>query len=297
MQETGKDFAKFLSGTEKENFLKSLEIIHLLETGLPPLEKKVEYLATGVYNSKRTQDENNKITLQYFQDALGINPRDSRLKRTLSLATKICNLQRDKKIALYYLNYIRDIIISFYKDMDLVIKTPRFPPPLKASIPEGNHREKLHDLNEKAKEMLTRQKKILEEIVKNEEEYKILLERKRAGEPVEELIKKNRKMFELLKKQDKEHGEKAMKWIKSEEGRIWSKSLKQVMNMYPYLNKFNINTKNVPELSKEIQLNEEEYQKLLKRKGNGEYVDDLIKQNRYQHKILTQQKERIMDEK
>ncbi len=53
IQVLGKDFAnKYFSGSKKDKFLDILEIIRLLEEGTPFLEKKVEFLATGVYNSE-----------------------------------------------------------------------------------------------------------------------------------------------------------------------------------------------------------------------------------------------------
>jgi len=56
---------------------------------------------------------------------------------------------------------------------------------------------------------------LLEEMKKIDEEYKILLERKSAGEPVDDLIKKNRDYAEILAKKDEESSEESRSWLKS----------------------------------------------------------------------------------
>ncbi len=71
------------------------------------------------------------------------------------------------------------------------------------------------------KSILDKTVKILEELAKNDEEYKILLKRKRAGESVEDLITQNRNHEKILKKKDKENVKEAKRWEHSKEGRMW----------------------------------------------------------------------------
>ncbi|MBA7550773.1 hypothetical protein ES705_43296 [subsurface metagenome] len=63
-----------------------------------------------------------------------------------------------------------------------------------SKIPNGPQKDKLievrkkFEINARAMEMIKRNKNTLIEIVKNDEEYKILMKRKNAGESVENLI-------------------------------------------------------------------------------------------------------------
>ena len=137
----------------------------------------------------------------------------------------------------------------------------------------------------KARGKLDKTGKILRALVKNDAEFKELLKRKKAGESVEDLITKNRDYYEKLKIEDKEHCEISKKWWSSEEGRYMLENMAMQAAMNPIWAR-NIQIKHEIELRKvklndEIQKNEEEYENLLERKNEGEYVDDLIKQNRY----------------
>lgn len=159
---------------------------------------------------------------------------------------------------------------------------------------EKRGKEGLEDAKNKTKKIIKKRIKILQEIVKNDEEYKILLERKKAGEPVEDLIKQNRYQAEILKKKDKENSEKAKKWGQSEEAKNLFEKMNKWLRMNPDLARTSkIRLKyglKIAKLGDEIKKNEEEYEKLVERKNKGEYIDDLIKQNRYAAEILAKEK-------
>jgi len=150
----------------------------------------------------------------------------------------------------------------------------------------SSFREKIQ-LNIKGGDMINKRIKILEEIMKNDAEYKILLARKEAGESVEDLIKQNRNYADILAKKNKKKSEEAAKWFALlEERRI----------MDPYLARdSDIRLERGLKITNEIKKNEEEYEKLLERKNKGEYVDDLIKQNRYTAKVLAEQNKKVWD--
>jgi len=292
----GKDFAnKYFSGSKKDKFLDNLEIIRLLEEGIPFLEKKVDFLATGVYNSEYSQDENNEITIEHFQNAIGIFPGDNRLQRVLPLALSIIGEQVDKKKALKNLRKIRSVLLTFLEDFkSYMLKPPRFPPSWKSRARELSHLSRMKELNIKAGDKVDKGISIVKEIMRNDEEYKLLLERKNSGEPVEDLIKKNRYSAEILRKKNKEHSEKALKWVKSKEGGSFFKHLEETIRMNPdFARNSRIRFKKGLELSKKIKNNDEEYEKLLERKNKGEYVDDLINQNRHNAKVLAEQNKRV----
>lgn len=172
-----------------------------------------------------------------------------------------------------------------------------------SEIPNGPQKDKLIEMkqkieiNTKVMEMFKRNENTLLEIVKNDEEYKILMEGKNAGESVENLIKENRSYAETLAKKDKKYSEEAKKWSKSEEGRIWFKEAEEMRRMNPVLARDSDNRyRRGLKLINEIKMNEEEYKRLLERKNKGEYVDDLIKQNRYTAKVLTEQNKNVWNE-
>lgn len=151
-------------------------------------------------------------------------------------------------------------------------------------------------LRVKMKGLIEKQLRILQAIVKNDAEYKKLLKRKKSGESVEDLIIKNRDYHEKLKKEDKENSEIAIKWGRSEEGRKMFAKMTMWAQMNPNFAR-NFRIKNELELrmatlNDKIQKNEEEYEELLDRKNKGEYVDDLIKQNRYIAENLRQNKKK-----
>ncbi len=112
-------------------------------------------------------------------------------------------------------------------------------------------------------EILDKERKFLEELMKIEEEYKILLKRKNAGELIADLIKQNRFQAEILVKKDKEN----------------------IEEIYDILSNIGIDCQEI----------DEEYEILLERKNKGEFVDDLIKQNRYTAKVLTEQSKKVWD--
>jgi hypothetical protein len=148
----------------------------------------------------------------------------------------------------------------------------------------------------KMREILEKGKKILEEIMKNDEEYKILLARKAEGESVEELIKRNRNKSDVLVKRDKEQSAEALSWGRSEEGQKFFNFMEETRRLNPRLaREDNIKYAQGLKIAKEIEKNEKEYEKLLERKSKGEYVDDLIKQNRYTAKVLAEQNKKGWD--
>ena len=139
------------------------------------------------------------------------------------------------------------------------------------------------------KKQKNKQKRILQALVKNEEEYKELLERKKTGESVEDQITKNREYHKKLKNEDKEKSEIALKWGRSEEGRKMFTKMNKTMN--PKFAQIRSELKlPIAILNDKIQKNEEEYERLLERKNKGEYVDDLIEQNRYTAENMQQSK-------
>jgi len=139
------------------------------------------------------------------------------------------------------------------------------------------------------KKQKNKQKRILQALVKNEEEYKKLLERKKTGESVEDQITKNREYHKKLKNEDKEKSEIALKWGRSEEGRKMFTKMNKTMN--PKFAQIRSELKlPIAILNDKIQKNEEEYERLLERMNKGEYVDDLIEQNRYTAENLQQSK-------
>jgi len=142
----------------------------------------------------------------------------------------------------------------------------------------------------KMKGIIDKQLRILQALVKNEAEYKKLLERKKSGESVEDLITKNRDYHEKLKKEDREKSEIAKKWGRSEEGRKMFAKMNMGLRMNPKLRiRYELKLR-MATFNDKIRKNEEEYEKLLERKNKGEYVDDLIKQNRYTAENLKQSK-------
>jgi len=158
----------------------------------------------------------------------------------------------------------------------------------------SNQKEYLR-VKAKMMEMLDKQLILLQDLAKNDEEYKTLLKRKKSGESVEDLISKNRSRKEILEKENKEKGEIAVKWGRSEEGR----KVFAYMDMWARINpkpaiKFHLTRKLVfrmATLEKQIKKKEEEYENLLQKKGKGEYVDDLMDQNRHAVEILKQDME------
>jgi hypothetical protein len=165
----------------------------------------------------------------------------------------------------------------------------------RSSIIESELKEKIR-LNIKASDMINKAIKILEDIMKNDEEYKTLLARKDAGESVENLMEQNRNYAEILANEDKERSEEALKWGKSEEAAKWFELIEEMRRMNPDFAKNNIiRYKHSLKITKDIEKNEEEYKKLLERKNKGEYVDDLIKQNRYTAKVLDEQNKKVWD--
>ena len=171
-----------------------------------------------------------------------------------------------------------------------------------SETPEGSQKDKMNELKEKRQlttkfgDKMDKRIKLLKEIKKNDEEYKILLARKEAGESVEDLIKQNRKYRKILTKKDREKSEESIKWMKSEEGRKMFELFEETRRLNPDLTRdADIRYERGLKIVNEIKKNEEEYEKLLERKNKGEFVDDLIKQNRYIAKGLAKQNKKVWD--
>jgi len=147
--------------------------------------------------------------------------------------------------------------------------------------------------------IMDRIERLLKELVENHEDYKKLLKSKEAGGSVEDLIKKNRYTRDILLKEYKENEVLMKKWRESKEGK---KSLVNAA-MWHALNPDSALLRQTKELkinllSIIIKENKEEYENLLERKNKGEFVDDLINQNRYTAEILEKDKkdsEKIMN--
>lgn len=214
---------------DKTKFLNKIELYCLISKGLPPLEKKVELLASKV---ESTAMINYEKTFDNFENAIARDPTDSRIKKTLELANEIVGEDKDKKKALKILNEIRSIKIKILREFQRDIREQIG----STSKAQALRKETKDDYKKLTERMMIAQKehiqvrakmmgmvdkleRILQNLVKNEAEYKKLLERKRSGESVEDLITKNREYHEKLKKEDKEHSEIIRKWGRSEEGR------------------------------------------------------------------------------
>jgi len=135
--------------------------------------------------------------------------------------------------------------------------------------------------------------KSLQEIKKNDEEYKILLERKKTGESVDDLIKKNRDYAEILAKKHKENSEESKKWHQSKHGRKWNAELQREIQSNAQMKKL---IQKVKKKIKEIMENAKEYEYLLQRKKAGELVEDLIIQNRNNEEVLRNNYKKIGEE-
>jgi len=131
---------------------------------------------------------------------------------------------------------------------------------------------------------------ILQALAKNDAEYKNLLKTKNPDESVEYLIAKNRRYYEKLKKEDKEHCEISKKWMRTEEGEKTIKRMFMRASLNPNFRIKNEQVIKMVAINKKIQKNKEEYENILERKNRGDYVDDLIKQNRYAAESLKQSK-------
>ena len=132
---------------------------------------------------------------------------------------------------------------------------------------------------------------ILQALAKNDAEHKNLLKRKKAGESVEDLIAKNREHYAKLKTEDKEHCEISKKWMRTEEGEKTIKRMFMRASLNPNFRIKNEQVIKMVAINKKIQKNKEEYENLLERKNRGDYVYDLIKQNRYAAENLKKSKE------
>jgi hypothetical protein len=290
---TSKEFIeKYFPEPDKTKFLNKIEVYRLISAGLPPLEKKVEFLALKKSKSESSAIINYEKTFDNFENAIARDPTDGGIKKIIALANEIVRENKDKKRALMILQEIRRINIKILRETSRYMREQRNFSVYGAQALRKGTKDDYKKVAErvmteqqenpqviaKMKGMIDKQLRILQALVKNEEEYKKLLDRKKSGESVENLIKKNREYNKKLKKEDKENSEIALKWGRSEEGRKIFSKMNKIMNIARNKGELELRMTTINE---KIQKNEEEYEKLLERKNKGEYVDDLIKQNRY----------------
>ena len=90
----------------------------------------------------------------------------------------------------------------------------------------------------------------------------------------------------------KEKSEIGREWMRSEEGEKTITRMAMWSSMFPAIAKnFQIKEElelKMATLNDKIQKNEHEYEKLLECKNKGDYVDDLLNQNRYTAESLKQ---------
>jgi len=161
-------------------------------------------------------------------------------------------------------------------------------------------KESFEKSKNKMKGINDKQIRILQELVKNDEEYKKLLKRKKSGESVEDLISQNRNRKKKLEKERKENSKIALEWGRSEEGRkmfaIISMWARGNPNRAKSLHIEHEQRSRITTLKEKIKKIEEEYENLLERKNNGEFVDDLISENRYTADIFVEQDKKFSEE-
>ena len=151
------------------------------------------------------------------------------------------------------------------------------------------------EISTKAIERVEKSLKTLEEIEKNDDEYKILLYRKESGESIEDLIKQNRKYGDILAEKNKENSMEFKKWQQSEEGKKALELLEKSLKIAPDLDS-DIRLAQGLKIANESKKNDEDYEELLERRNQGEFVDDLIKQNLYKAKVLAEQNKKVWEE-
>ena len=235
--------------------------------------------------------------IRYIQKAIDLDPINRDIKTCLDWAQRVLDEKIDpKKARLDLQNFhnhhlsVLDLYISRQEKINDNSKDDyrKVAEQTLIKLKEGKQ------LRANVKEMLGKLRKILEDIIKNEADYKKLLKRKNSGESVEDLITKNRDDFEKLKKERKEHSEIGRKWMRSEEGEktiarmaMWSRMNPAIARNFRIKEELELK---MVTLNDKIQKNEEEYENLLERKNKGDFVDDLVKQNRYTAESLKQSK-------
>lgn len=235
--------------------------------------------------------------IRYIQKAIDLDPINRDIKTCLDWAQRVLDEKIDPKKARLDLQNFHNHHLSV---LDLYISRQE-----KINDNSRDDYRKVAEqtliklkedkqLRANVKEKLGKLRKILEDIMKNEADYKKLLKRKNSGESVEDLITKNRDDFEKLKKERKEHSEIGRKWMRSEEGEktiahmaMWSK-MNPVIARKSQI-KYELELRMIT-LNEEIRKNEDEYEKLLESKTEGDYVDDLINHNRYAAESLKESK-------
>jgi hypothetical protein len=154
--------------------------------------------------------------------------------------------------------------------------------------------KKKNPIHIKAKGMLDKQLRVLQDLQNNDEDFKKLLKRKERGESVEGLIKKNRSRKEILEKENRERSEKAIRWGRSTEGKTYLNKMEMILRLNPKASvasrERRVLAHKLIVLRKDIERREDEYKKLLVKKKEGEFVDDLINQNRFTVEKLLQNK-------
>lgn len=181
-----------------------------------------------------------------------------------------------------------------------------------SKTPKGSRKDRMIELKKKIEvehqmiDSFAKTRKMIQEIVKTDEEYKVLLERKKKSEPVKGLIKQNRNYAKVLAKKDRKNIEKLKKWQQSEEGRKWFEDTEKWLRMNE-LNKtkseeklkvleFNFEmekkTAEIEGVKRKLKEKNMEYIKLVGNQKSGELVEDLIKRTNYE---LERLKERDLE--
>jgi hypothetical protein len=318
---------------DRTKFLNIIEVYRLIREGLPPLEKKVKHLATKkkeIINYEKTFDnfENAIARDPRMKRILELANEIIREDKKKNKALKI--LDEIRIIELNILSEVRHYIMKFEDNINpnekaaeqIDIKTfkkykymcekcgrlfrarrescplcgERLRPTKRDLKTMKSKQKEILQIRDKFRKMLDTSREILEAIMKIDDEYKKLLDRKNAGESVDHLIAENRREKERLEKEDKEKSEIMSKWGKSEEGRKIFNAMamaKTMARMNPIMQirgklrfTLNLNLRLIKE-------KEQEYEELVERKNKGEYVDDLIKQNRHMVQSLEKDKKKI----
>jgi len=92
---------------------------------LPPLEKKVEFLASKEQKIESSANINYEKTFNNFKNAIARNPTDSGIKKIIALANEIVREDKDKKKALKILQEIRRIRIKILDETSRYIREQR----------------------------------------------------------------------------------------------------------------------------------------------------------------------------
>ncbi len=123
---TSKKFIEeYFPEPDKTKFLNKIEVYRLIYEGLPPLEKKVEFLASKEQKIESSANINYEKTFNNFENAIARSPTDSGVKKIIALANEIVGEDKDKKKALKFLQEIRRIRIKILDETSRYIREKR----------------------------------------------------------------------------------------------------------------------------------------------------------------------------